>query len=89
MISRSSVIFCRITHIGFVLSLLAYRLTDPDNGARDFWLLIGMVLLVFSAVAEHQAPPLPLLQKRGLHPKLSNPNAGYCRHCGKLVEYSE
>lgn len=89
MISRSNVIFCRITHIGFVLSLLAYRLTGPDNGARDIWLPVCMILLVLSAVAERQVPRCPFCKKRGLHPKLSNPNAGYCRRCGKLVEYSE
>lgn len=86
MIKRGNVIFSIIAHIAWTLSALAYRLSD--SALHDILFIVFLILAAVSVAAHAEASRCPFCRKHKLHPKLSNPNAGYCRHCGRLVEYS-
>lgn len=91
MINRSSIIFYRSANAACILLFVAAFLTDRSfyPALRSILFLSAAVMLAAGAIAGYYAARCPFCRQRGVHPKLSAPNAGYCRHCGRQIEYGE
>ena len=80
---RSVVILSLILDLCWVILWILSFLTD--NPDWDIISAVTLLLAVILRIAVYRCPHCG----RSFTPKIFGPTAGHCRHCGKLVEYSE
>lgn len=82
MKSKASLILCVIFEIVWMILIILSIFLRP---LRTF----AQLLTIFAVPLYLPVRKCPYCGRHGLHPRLWEKNAGYCRRCGRLVEYSD